>query len=99
MKNFPKKYKPQELKTRSKQYINLIQTSKDKKSVFYPSFLPVSKKLTYQDFYILYLKDFFSRREIVQKSQHLFLFSNENLKNFSDTYSFFSKKNQTLVQT
>ena len=107
MKNFPKKFKPQELKTRSKLYIDSIWTLKNEKSGFFPSFLPVSKKLTYQDFYLFYLKDFFRSREaiktsskdkVINKSEHLFIFSNEVIKNFCDTYTFFDKRNQSLSQ-
>lgn len=106
---FPKKYKPQELKNRSKLHKNLSKSKEDSnKSIFLPSFLPSAKKLAYYDFFKLYTKDFFRCRTHIkniqkgseyQNFEHLFLFSSDHFEKYSDASSFFITKNQTLIQT
>ena len=67
MKQFPKKYKPRDLRNLAKTYRNSTLNNTDNKDIIYsPNFLPTSKKLSYQDFYLIYLKDFFNYKEKIE---------------------------------
>ena len=107
MKSIPKKYTQKELRNRSK----LFESSKQLQNthyghIFSPSYIHLSKKLAYNDFFSLYLKDFFNHKnnlETILKWEwniysNLFLPSNDTLKNISDAQKFFEKKKQTLIQ-
>ena len=69
MEYFPKKYNPKDLRKRSildkKKYIN-----NNIESTFSPNILSSSKKLSYQDFFLIYLKDFFNQKKIIQNPQN-----------------------------
>ena len=111
MENFPKKYAPKDLRKRSKldkQKYN--GGNSKKKAIFSMNDLLSSRKISYQDFFLIYLKDFFNKKNLIQeiqkkhpnevdnKYEHLFLIYEDQLENIFSTYLFFSKKNQTLSQ-
>ena len=111
MKSFPKKYKPQDLRNRSKNYkYNEKSEQFDIDSIFHQNFIPTSRKLSYRDFFLIYLKDFFNCWYNIQSKlksinqnkkkdyQNLFFLSNNQFENISWCYTFFNKKNQTLSQ-
>ena len=57
---FPKKYTQKDLRKRSIQNKELYTTENNKKDIlFTPNILPGSKKLSYQDFFLIYLRDFY----------------------------------------
>ena len=109
MKLLPKKYKPQDLRDRSKLYNQSIsQTSNNLDYIYSASLLPISEKISYNNFFILYLRDFFSCKKNLENYWHngnkstiheqLFITSNNQFKNMGDNFEFFNKKNQTLFQ-
>ncbi len=108
MEYFPKKYNPKDLRKRSildkKKYIN-----NSIESTFSPNILSSSKKLSYQDFFLIYLKDFFNQKNIIQNPQNfedwinklyeqLFIIYWNQLDNIFSSFLFFSKKRQTISQ-
>lgn len=108
MEYFPKKYNPKDLRKRSildkKKYIN-----NNIESTFSPNILSSSKKLSYQDFFLIYLKDFFNQKNIIQNPQNfedwinklyeqLFIIYWNQLDNIFSSFLFFSKKRQTISQ-
>jgi hypothetical protein len=68
MEYFPKKYNPKDLRKRSildkEKY-----TNDNVDPTFSPNILSSSKKLSYQDFFLIYLKDFFNQKNIIQNPQ------------------------------
>lgn len=101
MKAFPKKYNTQELRNRSKKYKETYNTD-IQNSIFSPWDISISKKLSYQDFFYFYVRDFFnhinSQKEKNSLFQSLFIVSSNQINNLCSCYEFFSKKNQTLEQ-
>ena len=104
---FPKKYKPSDLRNRSKFYREKEKIHKSEISEFSPLLLNVSDRMIYEDFFMIYLKDFFNCRENLKDSefwknenynQNLFLISNNQFKNICSSFSFFYKRSQTLPQ-
>ena len=68
MKSFPKKYKPKDLRNRSNSYkINVNNEEEKKNLIFSPNILSNSKKLSYQDFFQIYLKDFFNHKFSIEE--------------------------------
>ena len=61
MEDFPKKYTPKDLRTRSKLYKEKHNIERDKDTIFSSSILCDYKKLLYHDFFLVYLKDFFGK--------------------------------------
>ena len=112
MNSFPKKYKTQDLRNRAKIYRNNKQSNSintDNSTKFFINTLPISKKLSYNDFFPIYMGDFFShKKEIENKeiyqnlqnnaSQQLFIIYSDELQNICSSYNFFNKKNQSLSQ-
>lgn len=112
MNSFPKKYKTQDLRNRAKIYrenkqVNNIDTNNSAK--FFLNVLPISRKLSYNDFFPIYMSDFsgykrnIENREIHQNpqynaSQQLFIIYWDELQNICSSYDFFNKKNQSLSQ-
>lgn len=101
MKSFPKKYNPQELHDRAKQYRTNI--NKDNNNYVFSLWdIPISQKLSYQDFFYHYTRDFLdylnNRNHWESKYQQLFITSNDQLKNICSGYDFFNQKKQTLSQ-
>ena len=112
MNSFPKKYKTQDLHNRAKIYRN-NQTNYDVDNKNFASFsintLPISKKLSYHDFFTIYMSDFFSYKKNIENkqiyqnfenniSQQLVIIYWNQLQNICSSYDFFNKKNQTLSQ-
>ena len=109
MENFPKKYNPKDLckwsklnKQRYKQKENGI-----KNVIFSLNTLSSSTKISYQDFFPIYLRDFFNKKDFVRdenlswmidNKEQLFVIYGDQLENVFLTYLFFSKRNQTLPQ-
>ena len=112
MKSFPKKYNPKELRNRSKLYRdkNINDKILDSNTIFSVSILPSSKKLSYTDFFEIYLKDFFNYKTLIQDSQNygrffaknfyeqLFITYWDQFQNIASSYEFFGKRNQSLLQ-
>lgn len=101
MKDFPKKYNVQELRNRSKKYKE-IHYNNQKEFIFSQWNIPIHKKLSYQDFFYYYIKDFFNylnnRNNKDTEYQQLFIASSNQIKNICSWYEFFNKRNQTLTQ-
>ena len=112
MISFPKKYKTQDLRNRSKIYrdkqINL-NTDNQNSIGFCINILPTSSKISYNNFFSIYMSDFFSYKKNIESkqinqnfqhnpSQQLFITYWNQLQNICSSYSFFNKKNQTLTQ-
>ena len=101
MKTFPKKYKPQELYNRAKNYKE-TKNIEENNCVFSIWSIPVYKKLSYSDFFYIYMQDFFNKIEEWKNKntsfQQLFITSNNQIKNTCLWYEFFNKKNQSLEQ-
>ncbi len=107
---FPKKYTQKDLRKRSIQNKELYTAENNKKDIsFTPNILPGSKKLSYQDFFLIYLRDFFDKafpykngekdiNWINNLYEQLFVIYWNQLENIFSSYLFFSKKNQTLPQ-
>jgi hypothetical protein len=66
MKSFPKKYKPKDLRNRSDSYKKENNREEKENSIFSPNILSNSKKLSYQDFFQIYLKDFFNHKLLIE---------------------------------
>jgi hypothetical protein len=66
MKSFPKKYKPKDLRNRSDSYKKENNREEKENSIFFPNILSNSKKLSYQDFFQIYLKDFFNHKLLIE---------------------------------
>ena len=106
MKSFPKKYSPKDLHNRSYKYKEKINNKWY--AVFSVSALSNSKKLTYRDFFGVYLNDFFDSVRSLKNDkevdcsdnnyEQLFVASWNQLYNICSNFEFFSKKNQTLLQ-
>jgi hypothetical protein len=100
MKSFPKKYNPKDLRNRSKHYKDNLK--KDSNTIFSPNILSSSKKLSYKDFFQIYLKDFFNHKLATSDSnfsyEQLFIIFWNNIENIESNFEFFSKKNQSLLQ-
>ena len=109
MESFPKKYNPKDLHKRSKLYKEKYIKNEKTHTVFSPNKLPESKKLSYYDFFLIYLRDFFNKKDFIKNKQfsetwindiyeQLFITYSNQIENISSSYLFFSKKNQTLNQ-
>ena len=107
MIKFPKKYNPKDLQSWAKFYREKRKTKKADFSIFMPISLNVSDKIAYDDFFLIYLRDFFNCKENLKNFnsfelnndyQNLFLISNNQFKNISSSFSFFYKRNQKLPQ-
>lgn len=106
MKSFPKKYNPKDLRNRSKHYRENNNFDEKYDTIFSTSTLPSSKKISYRDFFLIYLKDFFNKKlfledkkkELPNNYEQLFIVPWELLNNISSSYNFFSKRNQSLLQ-
>ena len=104
MKLFPKKYKPQDLRNRAKNYRESIKDQKiEENNTYSINILPTSYKISYQDFFLLYIRDFFNCKENIHNTennifQNLFLPSYDEILNISNCYHFFNKKWQSLTQ-
>ena len=104
MKAFPKKYKPQDLRNRANNYRKITDNQKDSQTNIYSlSILPTSTKISYLDFFLLYIKDFINCKLNINNKknlnfQHLLTPSNDEIVNISSCYNFFSKKWQNLTQ-
>ena len=59
MKSFPKKYTPKDIHTRAKNY-KKPDDNLNENITFSLNKLPTAKKLSYRNFFMLYLKDFFN---------------------------------------
>ena len=98
MKAFPKKYKPQDLRNRANNYRKITDNQKDSQTNIYSlSILPTSTKISYLDFFLLYIKDFINCKLNINNKknlnfQHLITPSNDEIVNISSCYNFFSKK-------
>ena len=66
MKSFPKKYKPKDLRNRSDSYKKENNREEKENSIFSPNILSNSKKLSYQNFFQIYLKDFFNHKLLIE---------------------------------
>lgn len=101
MKAFPKKYNTQELRNWSQKYKETYNNSTENK-IFSLWNLSISEKLSYQDFFYFYVRDFFNHIKFKEDKdsslQSLFIISSNQIKNLCTGYEFFSKKNQTLEQ-
>lgn len=107
---FPKKYTLKDLRKRSSLNKEIYNKEKDKSDTYFtPNILPGSKKLSYKDFFLIYLRDFFDKAfpsENTEKHtnwinnlyEQLFVIYWNQLENIFSSYLFFSKKNQTLAQ-
>ena len=104
MKLFPKKYKVQDLHNRAKKYRNWDQNNTSNNNdncTFSVNPLPISTKLSYHDFFLIYIKDFLNRQKHISNKQNyeqLFLVYSNQLQNLCSSYKLFNKKRQTLPQ-
>ena len=107
MNSFPKKYKIQDLRNRAKIYREKQNKSNWQSGIspsFFVNILPISKKLSYDRFFPIYMGDFFSYKKTIENwyknsaTQQLFVTYWDQLQNTSLSHKFFSKKNQTLSQ-
>ena len=74
MENFPKKYTPKDLRRRfrfDKQKYS--GESSKKRIVFSVNDLLSSRKISYQDFFLIYLNDFFNKKKFIQEGQKIYL--------------------------
>ena len=100
MKQFPKKYKPQDLRNWAKSFRN--NEENNNQTTFNINLIPTSNKLSYKDFFLIYLRDFFNYKQNIKSKWHediennhyenLFLISNNQLQNICSSYNFFNKK-------
>ena len=102
MKSFPKKYNSKDLHERAKIHNKNIENDYNN-TIFSLNILSSSKKLSYRDFFEIYLKDFFNKNSIINNLEddwyeQLFAISWNRLDDLSSNYDFFSKKNQNLIQ-
>ena len=105
MKSFPKKYKPNELRKRSKLYRKDEIKNDINNTIFSPNILPSSKKLSFRDFFPIYLNDFFNHKNYLENKdgknnsyEQLYIINQNQLENLSSSYQFFNKRNQSLLQ-
>ena len=109
MKSFPKKYTTVELRNRSANYRKKDNHKDSSDIIFTPNFLSSSKKLSYYDFFFIYLKDFFNHKSSTDNKRYnkqsenkayeqLFIVFWNQLQDIASSYKFFSKRNQTLLQ-
>ena len=107
MRSFPKKYSPKELRERSKNYREQNKKERESDVIFSCNILPTSKKLSYRDFFFIYLKDFFNHTQAIKEIQklpnwknytyeQLFIAYWNQIENLSSCYNFFAKRNQTF---
>ena len=101
MKLFPKKYKPQDLRNRAKHYRESTKDPKiEKNNIYSINILPTSYKISYLDFFLIYIRDFFNCKENIHNAtnskniifQNLLLPSYDEILNISNCYHFFNKK-------
>jgi hypothetical protein len=69
MNSFPKKYNPKDLHNRSNKYRE--NSDKNNEIVFFTNILSSSKKLTYRDFFEIYLNDFFCSIQYLKNKNSL----------------------------
>ena len=108
MESFPKKYNPKDLRKRSKSYIEKYKEEiNNDTTTFSQNTLPCTRKLSYQDFFLIYLRDFFNYKTLIQnweKTQkdfsyeQLFTINRSLFENIFSSYCFFLKKNQSISQ-
>ena len=107
MNSFPKKYKTQDLRNRAKIYREKQNKSNWQSGIspsFFVNILPISKKLSYDRFFPIYMGDFFSYKKTIENwyknsaTQQLFVTYWDQVQNTSLSHEFFSKRNQTLSQ-
>ena len=70
MKSFPKKYNPKDLRNRSKHYRENNNFDEKYNTIFSTSTLPSSKKISYRDFFLIYLKDFFNKKFFLEDKKN-----------------------------
>ena len=111
MSSFPKKYKIQDLRNRAKIYRDK-QANHDTNNEahrFFVNTLPISKKISYDDFFSIYMNDFLSYKKYIENrqsyqnsqnnvSEQLFVIHADQLQNICSSYEFFNKRGQTLSQ-
>ena len=104
MEFFPKKYTPKDLRKWSILDKNTYKKDNINKC-FSPNILSSSKKISYQDFFLVYLKDFFNKKNIIEDPQifenwinnlyeQLFIVYWNQLDNIFSSFLFFSKKHE-----
>ena len=109
MESFSKKYNSKDLRRRSKIYKESYEDWKKSNDIIFSlNGLSSSRKMSYQDFFLIYLKDFFNKIRYIKNNQkvdwlddvyeHLFVVYWDQIENIFSSYLFFSKKNQTLLQ-
>ena len=111
MSSFPKKYKTQDLRNRAKIYREKKNNYGENNTSqrFFINTLPISRKLTYNDFFPIYMSDFISHKKNLENrwlypnssnniSEQLFIIYWDQLQNICSSYDFFKKRNQTLSQ-
>ena len=81
MKSFPKKYDPKELRNRSKLYKQNTDLNKDFHTIFSTNILPSWKKLSYRDFFLIYLNDFFNKKKLLDLKRN-----NENQNSYEQLF-------------
>lgn len=111
MSSFPKKYKAQDLRNRAKIYRekHTNYDTNNRVSSFFINSLPISKKISFDDFFSIYMSDFFSYKKYIENKQtskdqpnnipeQLFITHADQLQNVCSSYIFFNKRGQTLSQ-
>ena len=69
MSSFPKKYKTQDLRNRAKIYKEKKNNHGDNNSSkFFVNTLPISRKLSYNDFFSIYMSDFVSYKKSIENA-------------------------------
>ena len=98
MKAFPKKYNAQDLRNRSKKYKEINNYRIIDNNIFSPWDIPVSEKLSYQDLFYHYIRDFWNyinnKKNKNNEYQQLFIASSDQIKSICSVYEFFNKRNQ-----
>ena len=69
MKSFPKKYNSKDLHERAKIHNKNIENDYNN-TIFSLNILSSSKKLSYRDFFEIYLKDFFNKNSIINNLEY-----------------------------
>ena len=70
MESFPKKYNPKDLHKRSKLYKEKYNEENNTNyTIFSPNKLSGSKKISYQDFFLIYLRDSFNKKNFIKNIQ------------------------------
>ena len=106
MIKFPKKYKTQDLHNWAKKYRDSNLNNTDQNYIFSISSLPISYKMSYKDFFKIYINSFFIHKKNIENNQtdnnlkleQLFIIEWNQLNSICNSYKFFQKKNQTLSQ-